>query len=243
MKLLVLGHSDTDGSHLPNPDAGWPWVLARILDGSGTGCEVVHRRLFAAPGAPDYVERLVERERPDLVVMATSTYAVTVRLVSNRMREGWGERPARVAAGVERFTVRHAGQAGSRRAAIASGFRRLGRRMAGTGPALAQGALLESYDECMRALARHEDVWTIVLGGAGFTGEIPRLNPGIEVVLEDVQVRLRESALRYRFDWLDHEELLGGGTAKLPFFHPDGMHTDERSQRLVTEAIAQLGRT
>lgn len=115
--------------------------------------------------------------------------------------------------------------------------------MAGTGPALAQGALLESYDECMRVLARHEDVRTIVLGGAGFTGEIPRLNPGIEVVLEDVQVRLRESALRYRFDWLDHEDLLGGGTAKLPFFHPDGMHTDERSQRLVTEAIAQLGRT
>lgn len=90
--------------------------------------------------------------------------------------------------------------------------------MAGTGPALAQGALLESYDECMRVLARHEDVWTIVLGGAGFTGEIPRLNPGIEVVLEDVQVRLRESALRYRFDWLDHEELLGVGRRNSPSF-------------------------
>lgn len=60
-----------------------------MLDGSGTGCEVVHRRLFAAPGAPDSVERLVEREGPDLVVVATSTYAVAVRLVSNRMRERW----------------------------------------------------------------------------------------------------------------------------------------------------------
>lgn len=243
MKLLVLGHSDTDGSHLADPEAGWPWALARILDASGIGCEVVHRRLFAAPGAPDYVERLMERERPDLVVMATSTYSVAVRLVSNRVRERWGEVPARAAARVERFTARHAGVAGSRRAAITSGVRRAGRKIAGTGPALAQEALLESYEECMRVLARHEDVRTIVLGGAGFTGEIPRLNPGIGSALAEMQVQLRESALRYRFDWLDHEELLGGATAKLPFFHRDGMHTDERSQQLVAEAIAPLIKT
>ncbi|HQW51899.1 MAG TPA: hypothetical protein PL082_07575, partial [Tepidiformaceae bacterium] len=194
----------------------------------------------AAPGAPDYVERLMERERPDVVVMATSTYSVAVRLVSNRIRERWGDGPARAAARVELFTTRHAGQAGSRRAAVTSPVRRIGRRLAGTGPALAQGVLLGSYDECMRVLARHEDVRTIVLGGAGFTGEIPRLNPGIEAALTDMQVQLRESALRYRFDWLDHEELLGGATAKLPFFHRDGMHTDGRSQQLVAEAIAPL---
>ena len=243
VKLLVLGHSDTDGTHLADPADGWPWVIERMLRDSGTACEVVHRHLFAGPTAPGYVDRVVEQERPDVVAMATSTHAVIVHLVSNRFRERWGERPARAAARVEQFVGRHSGPAGSRRAAATSVFRRIGRRIAGTGPAITPAALTESYDGCMRALARHEDIRTIVLGGAGFTGDIPQFNPGSEAAQRRMQVQLRELALRHRFDWLDHEELLGGPLKKLTFFHADGMHTDKHSQRCVAEAIAPLLKT
>jgi hypothetical protein len=240
VKLLVLGHSDSDGSKLSDPADGWPWMLQRMVEERGAACEVAHRPLFAGPSAPGHVERQLEREHPDMVVMATSTHAVVVRLVSVRVRERWGERPARAAARVEQFVGRHPGPAGSSRAAMMTRFRRIGRTIAGTGPALTPDALLESYDACMRALARHEDVRTIILGGAGYTGDVVRLNPGMEASQERMQSQLRELALRHRFDWLSHEELLGGPAGKLPFFQGDGIHTDERSQLRVAEAIAPL---
>lgn len=240
MKLLVFGHSDSDGSHLLDPADSWPRVLQRSLSEAGGEVDVLHRRLYAGPTAAEYVERQFERERPDVVVMATSTYAVVVRLVSNHVRERWGDRAAAAALRLEQFAGRHPGRPGSPGAAAITVGRRLGRKLIGTRPALAADGLIEHYRDCMRSLARHEDVRTIILGGAGFTREVGRLNPGFDSEERKIQERLRDLALSHRFAWLVHEDLLGGPAGKARFFLSDGMHTDEHSQRLVADAILPM---
>ncbi|MGB4863906.1 MAG: hypothetical protein WBO97_15745, partial [Tepidiformaceae bacterium] len=120
----MLGHSDSDGSRLLNPRDGWPWQLQGLLADAGVDAAVVHRMLFAGSSAAGYVQAQVERERPDVVVLATSTYGVAVRLVSNRVSEVLGSRAGAAAGNVERFMAKHAGHPGSTQRRLTTEVRR-----------------------------------------------------------------------------------------------------------------------
>src|SRR5690606_668931 len=89
-------------------------------------------------------------------------------------------------------------------------FRRAGRRVLGTRPALSPEGLVASYEDVMVTLARREEIQTVIGGGIGYIGEIRALNPGIDALQERLQARLRQAAEHHHFDWLSHEAVLGG---------------------------------
>jgi hypothetical protein len=240
MKILVLGHSDSDGTRLSNSADAWPWLLQNQLEGLGTPTEDVHRLLFAGPSAGRFVHSQLERESPDTVILATSSYGVVLQLVSNRVRQSFGDRAGTAAARLERFAAMHAGRPGSGRRAFTARMRRYGRRIAGTRPSLSVGGLINSYEECFDVLARAENVHTIILAGAGYTAEQTVLNPGWPKLQARIHGQLESAARSHHFDWLVHEELLGGRSAKETYYHADGVHTDERSNLLVAQALLPL---
>lgn len=240
MKILVLGHSNSDGSRLANSADGWPWVLQRTLRESGLEAEVVHRLLFAGPAAAELLRDQVEREQPDVVVLATSTYGVVVQLVSNRVRERWGERAAGFARRAERWVARHPQPFSSPHGTALRQARRFTRRVIGTRPTHSIDRLITYYSDCFRALARFEHVQAIILGGVGYGPAVEQLNPGWEAAQNFVYAGIKEEALAHRFQWLVLEELLGGPPHKLKYFHSDGIHTNEESHRIAAEAILPL---
>lgn len=241
VKLLVLGHSDSDGTRLSSYRDAWPYLVQNDLERSlGREVQVVHRLLFAGPSAAAFVERQVAAEAPDAAILCPSTYGVVVQLVSNRINEAFGPRYARMAARAERTAVRttyRLGPVASKPLVVA---RAAARRLIGTRPALTFEAMLQSYADCMAVLAKSENLQTVVLGGAGYTRQHQRLNP----LLLDLQAaatrEFKRLAEHHHFDWLVHEVIMGGIEAKERFYFADGVHTNEESQRLVADAVTPL---
>ena len=240
MKILVFGHSDSDGSHLPDAADAWPWLLKRLLAEREVEAEVVHRLLFAGPTAADFVDRQLDKEAPDMVAVATSTYGVLAKSVSKRMRRRFGDRAGDFAGKAERFVARHPGPAGSLRADVLVRARNAGRRVLGADGDFSYQELLQCYEDIFRAIAKQEQTHAVIIGGAAYTQAVWRLNPGSERLQAASNIVLKEMALGHRFDWLSHEELLGGPANKSPFYYDDGVHTHEESHRLVAAALLPL---
>ena len=176
-------------------------------------------------------------EEPDIVVIATSTYGVLIKMVSKRVRQRFGDRAGDLAARTERFVARHPGPAGSKRATAFAEARRVGRRIIGTTGDSSEDALAECYADCFLTIARREDLHGIVVGGAAYTDAVWRLNPGAEQAQARMDARFEASTREHRLDWISHQALLGGPARKLPYYQADGVHTDARSHRLLAEAI------
>jgi lysophospholipase L1-like esterase len=241
MKVLVLGHSDSDGSKLANPADGWPYVLQRrIAEESGIEIEIVHRLLFAGPTAVQYMERQLDEESPDIVVVGTSGYGVVVQLASNRIRERFGPRAANVAVAAEVRVAELSKRLGPRGKRTLTEVRRAGRKLIGTRPAFSFEALVECYEECLDRLAQREQMHTIVFGGLGYGRELQRLNPRLNELQDGLHERLRAAALKHHFDWVVHEEILGGREAKLAYMQKDGVHSNEEAQRMAAAVVTPL---
>lgn len=239
--MLVLGHSDSDGSRLRDREDGLTWVLQRrIREETGTELETVHVALFAGPTALRFMDRQLEREQPDIVILGTSGYGVVVQLASNRVRERFG---ARAGDFVNRQEVRVAhlaerlGPRGKRALRVP---RQIARRVIGTRPAFSFEELIACYEDLFRALARREQVHTIILGGLGYGIELQRLNPRLNDLQDELHRRLKALADELHFDWTTHEGILGGRQAKLAYLQPDGVHSNEEGQRLAAEALLPL---
>lgn len=237
MKVLVFGHSNSDGTMLANPNDGWPWLLRGLLTEAGVECELVHRKLFAGPNAAAILQRTVEREQPDIVIVATSTFGVVVRLISNRVRERWGERAGRLVERMEQNNWRRRRNRNRVTVAVFRPVRRAVRRVIGVSAAHSVERLASWYEDCFRTLAQFEDVQGIILTGVGYGPAVDRLNPGWQGPQDEVYARLKAAAQKHRFPWIPHEELLGGPQEKLRYFQGDGVHTDEESHRIAAAAI------
>jgi hypothetical protein len=243
VKVLVLGHSNSEGILLSNRDDAWPSLLPGILAEAGVKAEVVHKRLFAGPSAAAMLRKNVEKEEPDVVVLCTSTYGVVVQLVSNQVRERWGERAGRLARRVEDYGARprHRRRRPSKTTVLVFlSVRKAVRKVVGTLPTHSIDDLARYYEDCFRTLAQFEAVQGIILTGVGYGPAVERLNPGWEEPQNAVYARLKPEALRHRFTWVPHEELLGGPAEKLKHFHFDGIHTDEESHRIAAVALARV---
>ena len=240
LKILVFGHSDSDGSHLTNIDEAWPWLLARRLEDNRVTTSVVHKRLFASRTAVAFVERQLEAESPDVVIVATSTFPCLVRMVSKRVRQRFGSQAGELAGRVERFVARHPGPPGSARARGALRARVLGRRLLGTSGEYTFDDLVKSYQACFAAVARREHIQAIVIGGAAYAEAIWRLNPGSDVLETECSAALQRSALAHHFDWVSHEELLGGRRGKQSYYKADGCHTLAAAHTRLADAVIPL---
>ena len=241
MKLLVLGHSDSDGSRLRHREDGLTWVLQRrVREETGLDLETVHKSLFAGPTAVDFVERQLERENPDIIILGLSVYAVVVELASNRVRERFGDGAARFVSRQEVRVGALAERFGPRGQLALRAPRKAARALLGTRPAFSFEALVDCYIDLFHCLARLEQVHTIVFGGLGFGLELQRLNPRLNELSDAFHVRLKGLADELHFDWTRHEDILGGRQAKLAYMQPDGVHSNEEGQRLAAEALLPL---
>jgi hypothetical protein len=240
MKVLVFGHSNSDGSMLADPGDGWPWLLRGLLGEAGVDTELSHRKLFAGPNAAAILQRTVEREQPDVVILATSTFGVVVRLISNRVRERLGDRAGRIAERLEHRNWRSRRNRSRVAVAVLRPVQRAARRIVGVSATHSTAQLAGWYEDCFATLARFEDVQGIIVTGVGYGPAVDRLNPGWEGPQDEVYGRLKPAALQHHFAWVPHEELLGGPQVKLRHFQADGVHTDEESHRIAAAAILPL---
>lgn len=241
VKLLVLGHSDSDGSRLRNREDGLTWVLQRrVREEMGIDLETVHVALFAGPTALRFMERQLEREQPDIVILGTSGYGVLVQLASNRVRERFGRRAGDFVNRQEVRVAHLAARLGPRGKRALRIPRRIARGVIGTSPAFSFGDLVACYEGLFRALARREQMHTIILGGLGYGVELQRLNPRLNDLQDELHARLKALADELHFDWMTHEGVLGGRQAKLRYLQADGVHSNEEGQRLAAEALLPL---
>jgi lysophospholipase L1-like esterase len=241
VKLLVLGHSDSDGTRLANPADGWTWLVQRMVEEqSGVELQTVHRQLFAAPTAVGFMERQLDREQPDVVILGLSSYGVVVQLVSNRVRERYGERAAEFARRQEVRVANLSQKFGGRERRLLTAPRQVARRFIGTGPAFPFENLVRCYEDCFHLLARREQTHIIIFGGLGYSRELQRLNPRLNELQDTLHLRLHVLASALHFDWVTHEEILGGREAKLAYLQSDGVHSNEEGQRRAAEALIPL---
>lgn len=240
MKILVLGHSDSDGSRLADSARAWPWLLRDWLGERGVQVEVIHRVFFASPGCVRFLERQLAEHQPDVVILATSTYGAVIQLISNRVRELLGERAAHVVQRVEDRVNGDGRKPRNSTSRLVMLGRRAARRAIGTRATYPVESLIGWYLDCYRRLAREEQVHTIVLAGVGYGSSLQRLNPRLNTLQDTANRRFEAAAAEYHFDFLVHEELLGGREAKAPFYLPDEVHTNEEAQRLAAMAMLPL---
>ena len=240
LKLLVLGHSDSDGTKLSDPGDSWPRIVERELwNSDGLAITLTHKVLFAGGNAIGFLERQLDGLKPDIVVVAPSSYGATFEAVSNRIEELLGKRAAALTRRIEAKAAWSPGSS-ARGYRLSEGPKRTLRRLIGGRTAISAPALIASYREIFQRLAREEDVQLIGLGGAGYTAYHERNYPRMREIVDLFAAELAAAAREHHIDWLVHEDLMGGPGVKEAFYMPDGVHTNEAAQRLVAEAMLPI---
>ncbi len=235
--MLVLGHSDSDGTQLTDASDAWPNLVARELP--GLSIELSHRTLFPGRSATRFVEKELAATTPDIVVVAVSSFSAAFEFVSNRLRDLLGNRAASVAIRLEHLAG-DLSVSNQRLHQTTMAPRRVARRLLGARSTSTVEATLNSYRGVIQRLAREESVQTIVFGGKGYTRYHETMNPKMRAIHDLFEAEIGRMAEAHHFDWVFHEALLGGPDAKDQFFLPDGVHCNERSHRLVADAIIPL---
>lgn len=240
MKLLVLGTSDSEGSALPARELAWPWLV-----GGRLGHEVVHRRYYAtAPKAVEYLVRMVAREDPDIVVLAVTLYAYSVRTVGNRVRRIAGTRAGDWIDARVRWIDGMSAPGGARETA---GFRaranrfghRAARRVVGTAPEQSAREVWQAYEAAVERLAREEERRVAVIGSTPFTGAIEDEHPQARAVQLVFNRKLAKLCRERRLDWLDPEQFRH---SNVDGDYRDALHLTEAGHRAMAEAVlAMLG--
>ncbi len=240
LRMLVLGHSDSDGSKLADAADSWPrLVVSGMPEAAGFSIELTHRILYPGRSATRFVQKELATTAPDIVIVGVSSFSAAFEFVSNRLREILGERPARVVLRLEA----HAGGWTSSRHRLHSASlapRRAARRLVGTRAASTVEATLQSYRDVFQRLAREENMQTIVLGGAGYSRHHQTMNRGMAAIIARFDMELGSAAEEHHFDWVSHTGVMGGHDAKERLYLADGVHTDETAQRLAAEAMLSV---
>lgn len=96
MKILVLGHSGSEGGQLADASKAWRYTLPeRLKEKTGVDFELVHEKVFVhVPGSADRAEMLVAKREPDIVIIPLTTHAFTVQFVNTKIRNKFGPKAA-----------------------------------------------------------------------------------------------------------------------------------------------------
>lgn len=243
--LLVLGTSDSDGSHLDRREDTWPWLLAAALAAPGEPGPTVHKRFYAtAPGALDYLERQLEATEPDIIVLSLTLYAFSVRTVANRIRRVAG---ARAGAWAERQFNRFDRATGPTAAgmsgrpawghALNRAAHRAARTVIGTASEASPREVLRAYTTAIERLAREEDVRVVVVGSFPFTVEIERENPRVRDVQRVFNQCIARLCRERRIGWVDPEFMRDRDVDAL---YTDALHFTEAAHRRVAAEVSAV---
>lgn len=239
MRLLVLGHSETEGARLPSPIDGVCQILERELPPRmGEPVEVVFRRLFAnGPQAAAYVDRLLLELEPDYVLVHLASIGFAFEAIAIRFKSVLGTRGQRWCEALQRASERRAERLGGPALAGYMRLRRGLRKVVRPQPLYTPEATVEAYRAVFRRLAREEDAVITVIGGSHYHSRFQRIGPEFLARIVRVKAILRDAARDYRFAWVDHEALICAAGDPDAFYLPDGIHRTAPTHRLLADAL------
>lgn len=238
MKILVLGHSGSEGGQLADPQAAWRyWLPAELSKRTGSEVELVHEKLFAhVPGAADRAGMLARRHEPDVIILPLTTHSFTVPFVVTKVRRKFGKRAGdwweRTTQKADAAT-RHRGPAWRR----ANEFSRVAAlKVIGSEPLVTYAEGLEAYFEIMRRLASLEQADVLLLGAAPHAGPAGTQNKNEAKIIARFHRDIREACERQHFVFVDKIPAFeaGGYDEK---FYPDGIHNNELGHRAMGEVL------
>lgn len=241
MRLLILGASDSEGTLLPNFADSWREKLRLGLPALiGEDVEVFHRRIYVhVPGADAYVERVLEEDRPDFVILGATGYAFSTSSVGNRLRRLLGERAGtwfeRKSARFDRATEKEEGTAAER---VNYTAHWLAGKLIGRDSLSSSSEVFAAYRRTIDRLARDEDLDAIILGTTYNGPRVQRRLPHLRALVDRFNVDMRALAESRRFGWLDRQAIINAlpdSTAR-----PDQMHTGAEVHAAYAAALLPL---
>lgn len=235
--MLVFGQSNATGEHLADRSAAWPKLLATELsERFGRPVVVEVRPIYVHNAAVErYLERELEKYSPDVVIMGTSAFAFAQRMVSNRIRRRWGERPANWYLKLERRVddgTRHS-NAGSKANRVA---RRVLVKVVGAEPTASYDAVAEGTKTVLRRLARQEGTTTAVLLQMNPILDGMK-NPKTSALLARFDSEVRALATQLRFPAIECRPVLEAVADQKALLFPDRLHYTAYGHRVIADEV------
>lgn len=241
MRLLILGASDSEGTLLANFADSWREKLRLGLPPLiGEEVEVIHRRFYVhAPGVAAYVDRVLEEDRPDFVIMGATGYAFSTSSVGNRLRRLLGKRAGdwleRRSSKFDRATEKEEGSARER---LNFSAHRIAGKVIGREPVSTFDEVLAGYRRTVDRLAQVENLDAIIMGTTYNGPRVQRRLPHIRGLVDRFNVQLRGLADSHRFGWLDRQAIISALPESIA--RPDQMHTGPEIHAAYAEALLPL---
>lgn len=207
MKLLVLGTSGSAGVGLAEPEReAWPQLVKAALAPRFGPVELVHRRYFVtSPGALDYLDRQLEAEQADWLMLQTTAYPLTLRTVAYKISHRVSPRAGRVAERCfNRFdaATRHRG---STLRNLNSASHWLAGHAIGRDTQGRFEPLIERYRQTIDRIARYEAARSGIMGAGVPRPRVVQDNPACLPMIQKMNAELRAQAATRRIPWVDHD--------------------------------------
>lgn len=248
MRVLVFGHSDTDGSMLADRAESLPRIIeSELPELLGEPVEVTFRRIFPnRPAAALYVDRVLAEDEPQYVILALGSAAFALRTVALRLRH-LGSRPQRWCDAVSRHSERHARRLGPPGVAAYTVVQRGVRKIVGTETLYTPESTIEAYRAIFLRLAREEKTEVAIVGGSHYHSRHYRLDREFPFRIIGVKEIVRQVALDHYFTWVDWEAVICAAGDPDEYYLPDGVHRSAAGHRVLADALlplmAESGRT
>lgn len=235
LRILVFGQSNTGGVQLAEGEAAWPSLVAAALPAMlGRPVDVAVRPFFAhAPGSGAYLERELEKRRPDLVFVMITTFAFANAVIEPGVRKRFGERAGNA---YQSLATKFDGATRNRGALLAKvneTARAAATRLLPAEPVASYEVALDGTVAALRLLARREDLQVVAMHGfvklpKPHRGRRSRKQLIVERFLSAVTDECR--SLRVPFINLYQPTLPDG------WYLPDGLHVSAEAHRAIAAA-------
>ena len=240
MRILVLGHSGSEGATLPDPTRSWPIRLGTALEPVFGPVEVVSRSYYPN-GRPAlaYLERCLGEVDADVIVAQPGVFALTVNDVAYAIRDRFGKRAFHLFEAIEarsRAVAESSGRAGE---TVQIGARRVARRLIGRAPLLGEGIATETWLATLDRLAQQESVATFLMAPFNQVNEYVALYPGSQAIAARFTSNLRARAELRHFGWIDPGPALDavpGGRSACCL--PDMVHRNDLGHDVTLAVVA-----
>ena len=236
LRILVFGQSNATGEHLADPLQAWPKLVAAELGAHlKRPTSLVIRPIYVhAPGVEKYLDRELERYRPDVVLLGASAFAFAQKMVVVSVRRRFGNR---VASGYQWLesradrTTRHS-EAGTRANRLA---RRTMIKLFGAEPVAAYATVIDGLAAALKRLAREEQLSVTVF----------QMNPiaaadgdaAISKQIAAFDAEVLEMAHRWHFALLDIRAPMNNAPDQGSMLFPDRLHYTRRAHRIMADCV------
>lgn len=236
-RVLVLGHSGTEGYGLGSRTAAWPELVRQHLEGEGTACELAASPLFPVGSrAVSYAIKQVERFQPDVVVVSLNAYPCSIAMVSAKVRRLFGNRAHGWFTRLERaFTRAVNPNAGTARRRMNRSARRLAHLVMGAEPIASVEEVASVYLAILKELARREGAQVVALNEVPFSRSIRSDSPGAYHAAMELQRRMEPAIREHRFVSVTPDGFEGGGPSE--FWMLDGIHLSAAGNRAYAMSV------